>query len=275
MHDFFAVPAPVIFYLKGWVFFIGLEAKRYLFCVGLAFAGWWWWRRQPHRRGKLQAALSSSHQLRREIACSLTSIVIFSAISVLILALYSESGRFFYQSIDDYGWPYFFLSFILMMLVQDTYFYWTHRLMHQRGLFRYFHRTHHLSTNPNPWSTYAISPLEAIVDTGGTILILFFMPKHVLAYFVFLWFNTAYAVYGHLGYEILPRQLARHWLGRWINSSVAHNTHHAKARYNYGWYFLFWDRIMGTVDPNYETQYDEAWAKQVPAIRQADTHETV
>jgi hypothetical protein len=53
-----------------------------------------------------------------------------------------------------------------------------------------------------------------------------------------------YAVYAHLGYELYPRGFGAHWFGRWINTSVAHNTHHAKARYNYGWYFLFWDRMM-------------------------------
>jgi len=153
-----------------------------------------------------------------------------------------------------YGWTYFVLSLAIMMCVQDTYFYWTHRLMHHRALFRFFHRTHHLSTNPNPLTTYSINPLEALVDSGGSILILYFVPKHLAAYLIFTWVNTAYAVYGHLGHEILPASWGRHWFGRWINTSVAHNIHHARARYNFGWYFLFWDRWMNTIDPDYEAQ---------------------
>jgi sterol desaturase/sphingolipid hydroxylase (fatty acid hydroxylase superfamily) len=42
-----------------------------------------------------------------------------------------------------------------------------------------------------------------------------------------------------------------------MNTSVAHNTHHEKSRYNYGYYFLFWDRLMGTLDPAYTDAYHE------------------
>ena len=67
--------------------------------------------------------------------------------------------------------------------------------------------------------------------------------------------STAVNVYGHSGYELYPPAWPHHWLGRWINTSIAHNTHHAIARYNYGLYFLFWDRWLGTLDPAYERRY--------------------
>jgi len=233
------------------------EAQRYLFFVTLGFAAWWWWRRRDaQQQRRLQPRAVSRSQVLREIAFSAASLLIFGAISLLILMLAGPSHVFFYQPLDAYGWPYLLASFFIMMLIQDTYFYWTHRLMHHRWLFRLLHHTHHRSTNPDPWSTYSINPLEAVVDSGGTVLIFVLLPKHLLVYLLFLWFNTAYAVYGHLGYEILPGGLARHALGRWINTSVAHNTHHARVRYNFGWYFLFWDRLMHTLDPDYERRYD-------------------
>ena len=101
-------------------------------------------------------------------------------------------------------------------------------------------------------TTYSIHPLEAVVDSGAVVLILFFLPKHIAAYLVVSYANTAYAVYAHLGHEILPASWATHRFGRWINTSVAHNIHHARARHNFSWYFLFWDRLMGTVDPDYD-----------------------
>jgi lathosterol oxidase len=70
--------------------------------------------------------------------------------------------------------------------------------------------------------------------------------------------STAINVYGHLGYELYPRGWPSHWCGRWINTSVAHNTHHATAQHNYGLYFLFWDRWCGTLDPKYEQRYAQA-----------------
>jgi sterol desaturase/sphingolipid hydroxylase (fatty acid hydroxylase superfamily) len=193
--------------------------------------------------------------VRRELLQSVVSIAIFACIVPILFALGLKPYMRFYPHISDLGWPYFVVSIVLMMLVQDTYFYWTHRLMHHRRMFRYFHLTHHRSLNPNPWSTYSINPLEAAIDAGANIIILFTIPSHGLALFIFSWINTTYAIYGHLGYEILPAGTANHWLGRWINTSVAHNMHHAKARSNYGWYFLFWDRLMGTLEPEYEQRY--------------------
>tara|TARA_B110001450_G_C17538428_1_gene447614 strand:+ start:480 stop:671 length:192 start_codon:yes stop_codon:yes gene_type:complete len=43
---------------------------------------------------------------------------------------------------------------------------------------------------------------------------------------------------------------------KWINTSVAHNLHHKKFDGNYGFYFLFWDRIMGTLREEYDKTYE-------------------
>jgi sterol desaturase/sphingolipid hydroxylase (fatty acid hydroxylase superfamily) len=50
---------------------------------------------------------------------------------------------------------------------------------------------------------------------------------------------------------------------------VAHNTHHATARHNYGLYFLWWDRWMGTLDPAYDRRYDMARTRHSQARQPA------
>jgi Delta7-sterol 5-desaturase len=240
---------------SAYAFLTRKEAERYLVFVGVAFIAWGLWRRVGRRRPRLQPASIARKQLVREMLLSASSLLIFGLISLIILALAGPSHPLFYTPLDSFGWPYLIASFFLMLMIQDTYFYWTHRLMHHPRLFRLIHRAHHLSTNPDPLSTYSIHPIEAVINPGATVLILVLLPKHLLIFVLFTWFNTAYAVYGHLGYEILPRSVARHWLGRWINTSIAHNTHHARVRYNFSWYFLFWDRLMGTLDPSYEKRY--------------------
>jgi lathosterol oxidase len=227
--------------------------KQYVIVTGVFLALCLWWQRSPKGRMKLQARSSAPGQIKRELWHSLQSIAIFACVIPLLFVFGLDQYMRFYPNVETYGWPYFFVSIVLMMLVQDTYFYWTHRLMHRRALFRMFHRTHHLSTNPNPLTTYAVNPLEALVDQGATVIILFAIPSTGLSLFIFSWFNVAYAVYGHLGYELFPRGTSEHWLGRWINTSTAHNEHHSSARYNFGWYFLFWDRMMGTLSPRYST----------------------
>jgi sterol desaturase/sphingolipid hydroxylase (fatty acid hydroxylase superfamily) len=46
-------------------------------------------------------------------------------------------------------------------------------------------------------------------------------------------------------------------LGKWINTSVNHNQHHQYFKGNYGLYFLFWDRMMGTIRKDYDEKFDE------------------
>lgn len=236
----------------------------YVVIAGVFFSLWRWWRSRPGPRPPLQADRVQSSQIRRELVTTIGSIIVFSTfLPVLFLLGLGEYTRF-YPHIDEYGWPYFFLSVFLGMVIQDTYFYWTHRLMHHRRLFRWFHRTHHRSTNTNPWSTYSLNPLEAIIDSGSGVLILLILPFTTWSILIFTTINTTYAVYTHLGYELFPRTMSRHWLGRWINTSTAHNVHHAKARYNFSWYFLFWDRMMGTLSPGYDEHYRTAGFHAAP-----------
>lgn len=96
------------------------------------------------------------------------------------------------------------------------------------------------------------------MDSGAAVLTLMLVPMTGWAMLIFGIINTAYAVYTHLGYELFPRAMSRHWLGRWINTSTAHNVHHARERYNFSWYFLFWDRMMGTLSPHYDQHYRAA-----------------
>ncbi|WP_229483136.1 sterol desaturase family protein [Massilia horti] len=230
-------------------------ALYYLIVVAVFGAIWLWWHYRPGLRMRLQVRQVPARQFGREILSSIGPVLVFGLVVPILFALGLGKHFRFYWNISDRGWPYFFLSIVLLMLIQDTWFYWTHRLMHHRRLFRWFHRTHHRSTNPNPLTTYSMSVLEAIVLSGSSVISLFIIPTTGAALVIIGWLNLIYGVYGHLGYELYPRAMAGHWLGRWINTSMAHNVHHATGRYNYGYYFLFWDRLMGTLDPDYEAKY--------------------
>src|SRR6266853_1534804 len=214
-------------FLWPFLFGAGIYGIRYLLLAGIAFLAWYGKRAVQPRNRKLQDAAPQTQ---------------------------------LYWNAAQYGWVYFWLSIPLMIVVHDAYFYWTHRLMHTRALFRTFHGVHHLSTNPTPWTSYAFHPFESVVEALGVVLILFIMPSHPSALLIFQTVSTVITVYGHLGYELYPRGWPQHPLGRWINTSVAHNAHHDKARHNYGFYFLFWDRWMGTLDPSYEERYGEKFA---------------
>ena len=211
---------------------------------------------------KIQSKFPHPSDYWREIGFSTLSIVIFALPPLLIL--HSDAIRphtTFYRDIAHYGWAYFFFAFVLMIFVHDTYFYWMHRLIHHPKLFRAFHLVHHRSTNPSPWAAYAFHPLEAILESMIFVIFLFAIPVtgwHLFAFFVV---SLVYNVYGHLGFELYPKGFNRHWLGRWVNTSVSHNMHHHYFKGNYGLYFLFWDRMMGTLRKDYDNAFQEITAR--------------
>jgi sterol desaturase/sphingolipid hydroxylase (fatty acid hydroxylase superfamily) len=250
-----------------WPFLYGaaIFGVRYLAFAGLAFAAWYGGR--DPRPGKLQGSMPGLPQLAREIAWSVAAVAIFGLVNAVLAGYGILAHSRFYTDIAQYGWAWFWLSIPLMILVHDAYFYWTHRLMHTRALFRTFHAVHHLSINPTPFTAYSFHPAESVVQALGVVLIIFIMPSHPLALILFQTISTAINVYGHLGYEIYPHGFSRHWLGRWINTSTAHNLHHKTARHNYGFYFLLWDRLLGTLEPSYEARYAEARGREVATAR--------
>ena len=87
-------------------------------------------------------------------------------------------------------------------------------------------------------------------------IVLFIIPIHPLALTIAVYLSLLINAYGHLGYEIFPKSIRRTLLFKIINSSVYHNMHHKNFKGNYGLYFRFWDRIMGTEFKDYEDKFD-------------------
>ena len=232
--------------------------SRYFMVAGLAFLLFYVVLRKSIQSKKIQQRFPASADYFREIGYSVLTILIFALVPLLFLKhpLLAPHTNI-YRNISDHGWLWFISAFIIMFIMHDTYFYWTHRLMHHPALFRYFHLVHHRSVNPSPWAAYAFHPLEAIIEVGIFVIFLFTIPIHKLHFFIFFFLSITYNVYGHLGWELYPKGFSQHWLGKWINTSVSHNQHHQFFKGNYGLYFLFWDRIMGTLRTDYEKKFDE------------------
>jgi sterol desaturase/sphingolipid hydroxylase (fatty acid hydroxylase superfamily) len=199
----------------------------------------------------------SPAQIRQEILASLRTVGVYGAASfVMVFALLSGWTRMYFR-IADYGWGWFFASIAISIVVQDTYFYWTHRLMHHPRLFRLVHRTHHLSRHPTPWAAYSKDFAEAWVDAGIAPIILFSIPVHPLAFTAHMGWQISFNVLGHCGYELFPRWFLRSWWGNIMNTTTHHALHHEAYGVNYSFYFNFWDRLMGTNHRHYEERFTE------------------
>ncbi|HEX5106219.1 MAG TPA: sterol desaturase family protein [Pirellulaceae bacterium] len=200
-------------------------------------------------------------QVSREVLYSLRSLAIYGLVGGCMVFAYLAGWTQIYLRFERYGWPWFFISIGLVILIHDAYFYWTHRLMHHPRLFRLFHRTHHLSLSPSPWAAYAFSPWEAFVQAGIAPLVLFTLPVHPLAFSIFMLWQISFNVLGHCGYELFPRWFVRSPLGLVLNTATHHAQHHETNRANFGLYFNIWDRLMGTNHARYAERYDEAVGK--------------
>ena len=185
------------------------------------------------------------------------SILIFGAVVLLVLWAGNKGLTLAYTQLNKYGYGYYILSIVLMVVLHDTYFYWTHRLMHWKPFFKIAHKIHHLSTNPTPFAAYAFHPIEAIIEVGIIPLIAFTIPYHVTALLIFTLYSLLVNVIGHLGFELFPKGFATNKIFKWHNTSTHHNMHNRLFKCNYGFYFNFWDTIMQTNHHGYEKSFEE------------------
>lgn len=237
---------------------------RYFILASFAFILFYVIKRHAWHFKKIQWKFPTTTDYWREIGYSVITSIIFALIGYVVFLTPLSKYTKAYYTIEQYGWGYLVFSVIVTIFIHDTYFYWMHRAIHHRKVYRLIHRTHHLSTNPSPWAAFAFHPLEAILEAGIIVIVALIYPIHPFAIGMFLLFMMIYNVYGHLGYELYPRKFSTSWIGRWINTSVNHNLHHEYFTGNYGLYFLFWDRWMGTLRKEYDSVFDEAKSRKNP-----------
>lgn len=229
--------------LLDWANLAGLILLRYLILAGTAYLLFYVALKHRWLPAKIQKRFPGRADYQREIAYSILSSVIFALVGLLVLASPLTVHFRVYRQFSDYPVWYHFLSVGLMLITHETYFYWTHRLMHSPRLYRAIHLVHHQSTNPSPWAAQAFHPAEALIEAGVIIVFALLFPVHPTVLALFMLFSFSFNVYGHLGFELLPG-----WVNQsgWINTSTDHNLHHSRVNGNYGLYFTVWDRLMNT-----------------------------
>lgn len=229
---------------------------RYFVVAGIAFFLFYKLLRRKFSKAKIQVREASLKDFKREIWHSMQSTALMSGVAFVVLFTGLKEYTLVYDDISKFGVGYLILSVALSLVIHDTYFYWMHRFLHHPKVFRHAHVVHHKSVNPSPWASYSFHFIEAITEGAVLIVLAMVLPMHPLAIALFVFAGFVINVYGHLGYEIMPRGFRKTWLFQVINTSTHHNLHHSKFKGNYGLYFRFWDRVMGTEHPDYVREYD-------------------
>lgn len=235
------------------------DYSRYLIAAGFASLLLWLSMRWVKAR-KIQKKHARFSDMRREFFLSTVTAAIF-AVNGTIVHFGTEAGLF---KLTFEPLPSLWLGvleFAAVTLFHDTYFYWAHRAMHHPKLYRVFHHAHHKSRTPTPWAAYAFAVPEAFVEAAVLPVYLLFFPMHVSVIFFFLLHMIVRNVIGHAGYELFPRGWLNSRWTAWINTTTHHDLHHATFNYNYGLYFRWWDKWMGTEHPHYQARFDSVTAK--------------
>ena len=205
---------------------------------------------------KIQKIFPKSKTIISEIFFSLQTMIIFAVFSILIRHLIINDYSMVYMSISDYGVIYFLFSTLVLILIHDFYFYFSHKLIHYKKLF-FIHQRHHLSINPTPWSAFSFGPIEAVIQIIWLPIIILILPLHPFSLLIWVLWMMTMNVIGHLGFEIYSKNFLNGFIGKILNASTHHNLHHSRSKSNFGLYFTFWDKIMGTEDENYKLTYEE------------------
>lgn len=240
----------------------GISAIRYFILAGIPFLLFYFLFKNRVKHFKIQQKKAANKDFWREIWHSMQSTFVFTVIIVALVATPIRQYTQVYDNVADFPIWWIPVSVVIALVIHDTYFYWFHRLMHHPKIFKLTHLVHHKSTNPSPWTSYSFHALEAVAEGGIMAVLVFVMPMHAIG---ILWFTMVafmINVYGHLGYEIMPKGLRKSYLFEVINTSVHHNLHHSKFKGNYGLYFRWWDRMMGTENPDYVKEYDKIQAQR-------------
>lgn len=230
-----------------------------IFTVGVWLVLWVLFRPLLGAR-KIRPETPPPRQLLTELLFSLRSMIVFATVGVGLAYLYRAGLYPLARIADGWGPTWFAFSLVAGIVGLDAWFYWSHRLMHDPRLFRRFHRRHHRSNNPSPFTAYSFDIPEALTLIGFVVVWpwVFPMPSNAMQWVMLYQIVTNTLL--HSGYELMPARRDGRPMLDFIVTTTHHDMHHAQAGWNYAAWFTWWDRWCGTEHPEYHARYAaKAW----------------
>ncbi|MCY1014423.1 sterol desaturase family protein [Pyxidicoccus sp. MSG2] len=214
--------------------------------------GSWMWRRRIQEQGARWSVW------RHELVFAILAFLSAGLVRLLIEGLH-ERGFIRFRS-GPVSLALLLSQLALYFLLFDFCNYWFHRWMHTGWRYR-FHQVHHVSRTPNALSALSFHPLEALVTSGFTLVLLVAMDFHVHALLAISVLGMLQNLMIHCGHELLPWWWHRNPLTRLLVSPTYHDRHHELADRNFGGLTTLWDRLFGTSEPDFELRYDAVHAR--------------
>jgi sterol desaturase/sphingolipid hydroxylase (fatty acid hydroxylase superfamily) len=238
-----------------WASDMTADLTRYaIFAIGVWLV-LWVVLAKPLAGRKVRPQSPPARQMILEFLISMRSVAVFS--TVALVTFMAERAGLLTGPARAAAWgPVYFWAILAAMIVaHEAYFYWAHRTMHHPSLFHAFHRRHHKSHNPSPFTAYSFDLGEAAVMAAFVPAWVLLVPTPWGVVGLLMLHQIVRNTLGHSGYELMPANRDGRPLFDWLTTTTHHDLHHARAGYNYGLHFTWWDRWMGTEHPSYHAHF--------------------
>jgi Delta7-sterol 5-desaturase len=247
----------------------GALAMNAVLCSTVFFVFWKLLAKRLAPRKIQQGRDIKREQFIREIRNALFSLCVGAIISGFVIVLSERGQAKIYMDINAYPIWWAVMTFPVMLIINDTVFYWVHRLLHHKAIYKLIHHEHHKSITVNPFSTLSFHFMETILLTLWIIPVAMYLPIYAPVLGLVQIYGLFDNVKAHLGFELYPKWFNRSPL-RFLTTATYHDLHHTKFRGNYALHFRFWDWLMKTENPDYEAAFERGGAgvgEGQPAVR--------
>ena len=138
-------------------------------------------------------------------------------------------------------WAWFVALLLLAPVIHSVHFYFIHRLLHWRPLYRSVHRIHHYNVDVGPWSGLAMHPVELAVYFS-TVCVQWLVALHPVNAIFQIHLAVFNAAVSHTGFDRLIVN------GRFAieSNNHFHYLHHKHFECNYGSTIAPMDQLLGT-----------------------------
>ena len=171
--------------------------------------------------------------------------------NILILSLFSAIGLYFlfplFDKKMDFNVLYIVLQLFVILFIDDLFFYFLHKWMHQnKYILKKIHRIHHKATAPFALEYLYVHPLEWILGYVGPFIGIiaigvFTDSLSIWAFWIYLFIRNIHELEVHSGFK---SKISK-WIPLW-GESEHHDIHHEKLDGNYSTTFTVWDHVFKT-----------------------------
>jgi len=233
------LPNFVIYWLSSYAVLAGL------YLAGGKFISWF---NHSHlQNSRIQDKQCPRELVRRDIQQSLKSLLGISGMLALGLAMRSVGIG---VAGVELNWASGIVWAIISVLLFDTWFYWAHRAIHHPKLYKKIHRWHHKAITPTVWSNNSDTFLDNLFCQSYWLVAPILLPAPTLIICLHKIYDQITGMLGHAGYEYAAGNMSAS-PSPLIGTSF-HDQHHSAFHYNFATHFSIWDRLMGTLHPEYD-----------------------